>query len=176
MAQHHVALVSVKVHSPQASSLMRQVFKESFKQDEVLQISSVYKVFEETARPSHIHDLKTYATTYGLCLVAKVSIIRGPQELVDDLQGLQEAWTDPSTRRGVSLNLLVFEDQVSMTPHLTLPHPELHLKAHLLIPSAEIWGQYQHPIIGQSLSELSQWWANKTWGEFHAPGKSLLDF
>jgi 2-amino-4-hydroxy-6-hydroxymethyldihydropteridine diphosphokinase len=66
-----------------------------------------------------------------------------PEALLDLLQGIEnvagrqrdgERWGP----RILDLDLLHMEGRVSQTPRLTLPHPQLHLRAFVLVPLAEI--------------------------------------
>ena len=42
----------------------------------------------------------------------------------------------------------------SQTAFLSLPHPEMHLRDFVLIPAAEIAGDWIHPLFGKSIHEL----------------------
>ena len=66
-----------------------------------------------------------------------------PERLLDLLQGIENAagrkrdgerWGP----RLLDLDLLHMEGRVSRTPRLSLPHPELHRRAFVLVPLAEI--------------------------------------
>jgi 2-amino-4-hydroxy-6-hydroxymethyldihydropteridine diphosphokinase len=63
--------------------------------------------------------------------------------------------------RPIDLDLLAFEDQVISTPPsangvrgLTLPHPEMHRRAFVLLPLAEIAPGWRHPVTGQQVIDL----------------------
>jgi len=63
-------------------------------------------------------------------------------ELLAGLQGLeQDAGRLRSYRnapRTLDLDLLLYGDEVSEDPLLTLPHPRMHLRAFVLVPLAEL--------------------------------------
>lgn len=70
-------------------------------------------------------------------------------ELLAGLQGLeQEAGRLRSYRnapRTLDLDLLLYGDEVSEDPLLTLPHPRMHLRAFVLVPLAELCADLHIP-------------------------------
>jgi len=56
--------------------------------------------------------------------------------------------------RTIDIDLLFLDDQQVTSPLLTLPHPMLHLRKFTLVPLCEIFPDFRHPILGQTLSEL----------------------
>jgi 2-amino-4-hydroxy-6-hydroxymethyldihydropteridine diphosphokinase len=56
--------------------------------------------------------------------------------------------------RTIDLDLVLFGDQVIDTPDLTLPHPEYHRRAFVLVPLAEIEPRLAHPLLGLTPEEL----------------------
>lgn len=87
--------------------------------------------------------------------------------LVHALQGVQNAQPD------AELELLDFNSEQRLSPTLTLPHPEWLTRSDLLVPSAEVWGEYFHPVVEQPLVALAAR-VGSDWGEFHCPGRELL--
>jgi len=51
----------------------------------------------------------------------------------------------PKGPRTIDLDLLFYDDHISSSSHLTLPHPEIARRLFVLIPFAEIAPQYFHP-------------------------------
>lgn len=72
-----------------------------------------------------------------------------PPELLDALFGIEARFgRSRSVRnapRTLDLDLLLYGDEISDDPHLTLPHPRLHERAFVLAPLAEIAPQLVIP-------------------------------
>lgn len=75
-----------------------------------------------------------------------------------------------------ALTLLVFDEVVQMSPHLTLPYPLLHTDSLIIRCASEIWGNYEHPILQKTLREISKSAISEPFVEFHMQGKTLVDF
>jgi 2-amino-4-hydroxy-6-hydroxymethyldihydropteridine diphosphokinase len=56
--------------------------------------------------------------------------------------------------RTIDLDLLLYGNLVLDEPNLTLPHPELHRRAFVLVPLCEIDGAIIHPVLGETASDL----------------------
>ena len=56
--------------------------------------------------------------------------------------------------RAVDLDLVALDDQVLDTPDLVLPHPEMHKRAFVLGPMAEVWPGWRHPRLGLTVCQM----------------------
>jgi 2-amino-4-hydroxy-6-hydroxymethyldihydropteridine diphosphokinase len=56
--------------------------------------------------------------------------------------------------RTIDLDLLFYGDQVLEEPGLTLPHPEAHQRAFVLLPMAELDPEYVHPVSGETVAAM----------------------
>jgi 2-amino-4-hydroxy-6-hydroxymethyldihydropteridine diphosphokinase len=54
----------------------------------------------------------------------------------------------------MDLDVLLYGDQVSHEPGLTLPRPDLVRRAYMLGPMAELAPQLRHPTLGLTMLEL----------------------
>lgn len=58
--------------------------------------------------------------------------------------------------RSIDLDLLDYQGVVRETPGLTLPHPEMHRRAFVLVPLAEVAPGWLHPVLGLGADGLLQ--------------------
>ncbi len=56
--------------------------------------------------------------------------------------------------RVIDIDLLLFDNEIVNSISLNLPHPFLHERAFVLHPLNEIFPQWQHPILGKTISEI----------------------
>ena len=56
--------------------------------------------------------------------------------------------------RTMDLDVLLYGDQVSHEPGLTLPRPDLVRRAYMLGPMAELAPELRHPTLGLTMREL----------------------
>lgn len=56
--------------------------------------------------------------------------------------------------RSIDLDILLFEDQVTHSPNVTIPHPAMQQRRFVLEPLAEIAPEAQHPILRKTVHEL----------------------
>lgn len=81
--------------------------------------------------------------------VAELQTTLAPEALLDALFDIEQRFgrirADKNGPRTLDLDLLLYDDQLIDLPHLTLPHPRLHLRAFVLQPLAEIAPQLVIP-------------------------------
>jgi len=81
--------------------------------------------------------------------VAELQTTLAPEALLDALFDIEQRFgrirADRNGPRTLDLDLLLYDDQLIDLPHLTLPHPRLHLRAFVLQPLAEIAPQLVIP-------------------------------
>jgi len=116
--------------------------------------SSIYRIFVE----GQIHFTAT--------------ILLKTQLGIDDLfLGIQALEKQYPRARAIMLG---YDNEIRLTPELTVPYPRWITEAYLLVPSAEVWGDYHHAVQEESLYGLAQKLAGQPWGEFFAQGPTLL--
>ncbi|MGE3973153.1 MAG: 2-amino-4-hydroxy-6-hydroxymethyldihydropteridine diphosphokinase [Bdellovibrionales bacterium] len=169
------ALISIESHlGDQVGRLKFAVHKIS-RICEITKISSIYELSEqsESRGPSQSHP-QEQRWVNGLSVSLLVTTESSPGQLLSQLQNIEQQANGAT--RCVDIDLLVYGETSCLTPQLTLPHPEMHRRPQVLIPAAEIYGDHVHPILKESLKDLTQRFARKKWGQFYSAGHSLLDF
>lgn len=56
--------------------------------------------------------------------------------------------------RELDIDLIFYGDISINNPKLILPHPFMHLRKFVLLPSSEIAGEFVHPLIGKNVNTL----------------------
>jgi 2-amino-4-hydroxy-6-hydroxymethyldihydropteridine diphosphokinase len=60
----------------------------------------------------------------------------------------------PFGPRVLDFDILLFEDLIIKTEHLTIPHPELHKRRFVLKPLADIAPDIVHPVLKETILTL----------------------
>jgi 7,8-dihydro-6-hydroxymethylpterin-pyrophosphokinase len=169
----HQALIGIQVLSNRGFDFLKRSLAELKPLYSEAKTSSVYRIVKKVyVDAREIQEPLEYEV---LTAAIKITTDVPPLELKQKLIKFGESTADTSNN-SKQLELLVYDDLCLMTPALTLPFPELHLRPELLVPAAEAWGDYLHPVLQANLSQVVTKFDQIKWGEFHAQGKSLLDF
>jgi 2-amino-4-hydroxy-6-hydroxymethyldihydropteridine diphosphokinase len=114
----------------------------------VLESSPVYET-----QPWGVTDQPTF-----LNMVIKGKTSLRPQELLQHLKRLEtQLGRLPSIRYGprlIDIDLLFYDDILLNTPQLTVPHPNLHERAFVLVPLADLAPELVHPVFGKTVRQL----------------------
>uniref|UniRef100_A0A7V4LBW0 2-amino-4-hydroxy-6-hydroxymethyldihydropteridine pyrophosphokinase n=1 Tax=Desulfobacca acetoxidans TaxID=60893 RepID=A0A7V4LBW0_9BACT len=90
--------------------------------------------------------------------VAQVRTRLTPEELLRVLKAIEAAMGRERRERWgprlIDLDLLLYNGIILAGPDLTLPHPEMHRRAFVLAPLAEIAPQAWHPVLERTAGEL----------------------
>ncbi len=83
-----------------------------------------------------------------------------PSALLDVLltieSGLGRVRSFKNAPRILDIDILFFGDDIIHDGDLLIPHPRLHLRNFILIPMAEIAGNFIHPVYKKTINELLQ--------------------
>jgi 2-amino-4-hydroxy-6-hydroxymethyldihydropteridine diphosphokinase len=56
--------------------------------------------------------------------------------------------------RNIDMDILLFNDDVTDTSRLKIPHPRMHLRRFVLVPLCELAPDHRHPVSGKKISRL----------------------
>lgn len=163
MAQNALAAVSIDFVEGQRG--LRAIIRRFQENSSVLKVSSVYKHYK-SSRKENLNS--------ELWVALKLETELSPEKLLKEFENIEKEINSSKVR--AEIYLVAYEKEISMIPSLNLPHPRLHNFPLLRICAAEVWEEYQHPILKESLSQLAKDGLDSSTSEFLAQGKTLLDF
>lgn len=155
----HFALVGLQSDLTRGERLVRQIIKEYESRFEVHGVSCVYKRNSENVNKTVYSEL--------VCVI-KISTTVEVEELRSAINSINIEFA------GSEGTLLSLDRMVQMLPTLTLPNPKLANDPTILRCASEIWGEYEHPILGQTLNELITSDLSYQKVEFYLQGSKLL--
>ena len=93
-----------------------------------------------------------------LNMVIKAETHSEPLELMKHLKLLETRLGRlPSIRYGprlIDIDLLFYDDLILNTAELTIPHPNLHERAFVLVPLSDLAPEFIHPVTGKTVRQL----------------------
>ena len=118
----------------------------------LLKLSSLYETKALTLRgethPNYVNAVLQVSTNLAPETIL-MELLRIEHELGRD-RSPDKRW-EPRT---IDLDLLFVGSTVMSTPSLKLPHPEMAKRDFVIEPLAEIAGDFIHPILGESMTDL----------------------
>ncbi len=85
---------------------------------------------------------------------------QNPADLLSTLHEIEALLGRTRTKhwgpRTLDLDLILYEDFVSNTPQLVVPHPAMWYRRFVLDPAIEVAGEMVHPILGESIAQLRE--------------------
>lgn len=94
---------------------------------------------------------------WNMAIEIKTSL--SPEQLLHTIIRIEERfgrkrairWSD----RTIDIDILLYEQQIMQTEHLSIPHPEILNRGFVINPLLEIGADWIHPTEGCSLQEIS---------------------
>lgn len=81
-----------------------------------------------------------------------------PSELLKYLKTLEAQVGRTATfrwgPREIDIDILLYDDLLLETPKLTIPHPQMHERAFVLVPLADLAPDLRHPKLNQRIADL----------------------
>ena len=117
----------------------------------------------ETAvvRASSLYDTEPVGVEeqpHFLNAVAQLETQLTPQQLLWNLMLIERRLGRVRTQRWgprpIDLDLLFYDDRTIAEPDLTVPHPEAHRRAFVLMPLLELDPDFVHPTTGESIKKM----------------------
>lgn len=167
-------LISLKVMSGRSPDRIKDVLATMRTHISWQAISSVYRVIRRAESLQGLRLIRGEEVLDGFSCVVKGSGSVDPQGLLTHIQKIEHEMSDQKLKRTVSINCLVYGSLVIRTPQLTLPHPEFHMNPEEVIPAAEVWPEYTHPILNKTMSQLANSFQGLSWGEYYGSGREYL--
>lgn len=163
------AIVALGSNVADRKEFIQQALQRFSFANKIIAISDVYETFGLYERRS----------PYLNCCVEVETDMKSQQFMLflqETQRQVNGATEESEGKDTLDCDLISFDQEVIRTPQLTLPHPEAHRRAFVMIPLAQINPQWVHPLLQKSAEELAKgaYWSG--WGTFFADGKSLLDF
>lgn len=56
--------------------------------------------------------------------------------------------------RNIDIDILLVDELIVKSPHLTIPHPEMHNRRFVLKPAMDIVPNWKHPVLGMTINGL----------------------
>lgn len=160
-------LISVRTEFSHGKTAINKVLWNLKKNFKLISASSVYRVASQE---------KSNDVSY-LSFVLRLQSSMSLTETGQCLHETQDRLGDANLKYRISIQFLTFGYEIVSMGRFSLPDPEMHSTPELIIPSAEVWPDYVHPVLGKKLKDLT---LNLTefspMIEFYSQGGALLDF
>ena len=116
-----------------------------------LNVTAVSPVYETA--PMYVTDQPAFL---NLALTAETEM--APARLLAALKFLEQRLGRVSGvrygPRPIDIDILLFGDRVEASPELSVPHPRMPERGFVLVPAADVAGEWVHPVVGLSISSM----------------------
>ena len=113
------------------------------------------------ARQSSMHETEPWGVTDQpefVNMTVETETDLAPIKLLEVLKKIEKDMGRQDTMkwgpRIIDLDILLYDDIIMKTDSLTIPHPLMHERAFVLRPLSEIAGNFIHPVLKKSITDL----------------------
>lgn len=145
MISDHFVLIFISIDLVSGEERLKNISRELRQAGTILAASSVYKRYLN----ERLEDLNS-----ELVMVFKMQTKKSEMELFQLLKRIEKAPKQHQPGSSETILLLSYDQKTRMVPGQNLPNLLLHQDWLALRCAAEIWGTYEHPVIGKSLNEV----------------------
>lgn len=161
MSQNSTALIGIEAGLLKGLDTLRWTLESLQRFAEITAVSTVVQANTETERPS-------------LRVVIKTSLAIRPDQVIKELIQIENEYDEKvKVMEPMRCFLLTYDQVVTITPNLTLPHPQIISNSSWLYCCFEVWRNYRHPVLDLTLERLLTQ-VNVTNVEFFSQGKSVV--
>ncbi len=146
MSEQKFAIIYVSVDFVSGLKKMKNIINELRAIGDLQSCSTVYKKF----RSRRAEDLNA-----SIVMSTKWLLRASEAEVFEEIGRIMDFHLSENSWSGsLEIVFLAATNTVRLVPEENLPHPQLHTDSLILRCAAEVYGEYHHPILDQSLAEL----------------------
>ena len=116
-------------------------------------VSSVSSIYQTPAWGFESEDF------YNISLILETelnsdSLLKNVLQLELEIGRIRDKDIKGYQARVIDIDIVFFNNEIINTTNLIVPHPRMHQRLFVLVPTEEILPDYKHPILNKKLSEL----------------------
>ena len=120
---------------------------------QVLNCNAVSEIFETEPVGGVEQDWFLNMALRGTTTLDPNGLLAALQQIENDMGRRRTVANGP---RIIDLDILLYSSTIIRTENLTVPHPEMHKRAFVLTPLAQVAGDWIHPVLDTTVQALEQ--------------------